>query len=139
MSEQNRTLAKRWFEEVWNQRNVATVHELLTDCSACRSETGELKGAQAFLTQGYEPFIAAFPDLTIDVEGTVAEGDEVVVRWKATGTHHGPMGPLPPTGRRIEFRGMTWARIQDGKLFEGRDCWNMGALFQAIEAPGPRC
>jgi hypothetical protein len=28
---------------------------------------------------------------------------------------------------------MTWARIQDGKLFEGRDCWNMGALFQALQ------
>src|SRR5688572_20017857 len=133
----NVALARRWFEEVWNLRKTETVKELLTAQSVCQSEAGELKGPEAFLTQAYGPLLTAFPDLSVTLEGTVAEDDQVVVRWRATGTHTGSAMGLPPTGRRLSFRGMTWIRYRDGKMIEGRDSWNMSGLVQTMRGGEP--
>ena len=42
--------------------------------------------------------LAAFPDLHFTMEGQLVDGDRVAHRWHATGTHTGPLGPVPPTG-----------------------------------------
>ena len=135
MSEQNRTLARRWFEEVWNQRNVDTVHELLH-----ADAVGHMEG---FETRGHDEFkkvraglLDAFPDMRLIVEDTVAEGEHVVVRWRAIGSHKGPGLGIPASGQAADFRGMTWLRFSNGKLVEGWDAWNMGGLLQKLGTPG---
>ncbi|HVK12656.1 MAG TPA: CHAD domain-containing protein [Gemmataceae bacterium] len=133
MATTNADLARRWMDEVWNQRRTETVHELLTPASRCRSETGVMTGPDEFLERAYGPLTAAFPDVRVTVEGTVSEGDQVVVRWTATGTHTGDGIGLPPTGRKLTFRGMTWVRIENGKMVEGVDVWNHAGLFKALE------
>jgi predicted ester cyclase len=97
MAAANEALARRWMDEVWNQRRTETVHELLTPTSECRSETGVLVGPDAFLEQAYGPFVGALPDIRVTIDGTVSENDQVVVRWTATGTHTGdrPAGDAP--------------------------------------------
>ncbi len=133
MATSNAALARRWMEEVWNQRRTETVRELLTPTSQCRSETGVMTGPDEFLDRAYGPMIAAFPDVRVTVEGTVSEGDQVVVRWSATGTHTGEGIGLKPTGRKLTFRGMTWVRYENGKMMEGWDVWNQAGLFKALE------
>jgi steroid delta-isomerase-like uncharacterized protein len=135
MGGENVGLARRWFEEVWNRRRTDTIDELLTDESISYSESGPLRGPQEFKARAHAVFLAAFPDLRLVVEGTVAEDDEVVVRWAATGTHAGDGLGFPPTGRRVSFRGMTWIRFRDGKMIEGRDCWNQEGLIQSLRVP----
>src|SRR4051794_37776672 len=100
---ENEALARRWFEEVWNQRRTDTVREMLTDDSVCHSEGGPLRGAEAFLENAHRPFLAAFPDLQVQVEDTVSQGDVVVVRWTATATHAGDGLGLAPTAKRVTF------------------------------------
>jgi hypothetical protein len=63
--------------------------------------------------------LTAFPDLRITVEGTVAEGDEVVVRWSVRGTHLGDGLGFPTTGRAVAFRGMRWIPYSGGKMVRG--------------------
>lgn len=133
-SEQNTALARRWFDEVWNQRRIETIHEMLTDESICHSERGPIQGAQAFIDLGYTPFLQAFPDMQVRVEGTIAEHDQVVVRWRASATHTGEGFGMPPTGRRVNFRGMTWIRYAHGKMMEGWDVWNVNALVQTLQS-----
>ena len=132
MSAANVALARRWFEEVWNQRRVETIDDLIAPESVCLSPGGELRGPAEFQSRVYEPFVAAFPDLRVTIEGTVAQGDEVVVRWTASGTHTGPGLGLPATGRPIFIRGMTWMRITGGKLAAGWDCWNLRELIESL-------
>jgi predicted ester cyclase len=68
------------------------------------------------------------------VEDTIAEGDQVAVRWSAAGTHRGEhMGPKA-TGRRVEFRGISWMRFDDGRVVEGWDSWNLGKLLSEMGA-----
>ncbi len=134
----NVALARRWFQEMWNERRTEIIDELVLPESVCYSESGVLRGKQPFLDLVHGPFVTAFPDLQVNVDEVADAGDVVVVRWTATGTHTGDLPTLPATKRRITFRGMTWARFRDGKMLEGYDCWNQSGLFQAMttgEAP----
>jgi predicted ester cyclase len=119
MSLESTAVARRWFEEVWNQRRAETIDELLTPESVCMADDGPLTGPEEFRQRVYLPFTSAFPDLKIKLEGVLADGDEVVVRWSATGTHAGMGIGCNPTSRQATFRGMTWLRIQGGKLMSG--------------------
>ena len=60
----------------------------------------------------------AFPDARSTVEEQVAAEDKVVTRWRARGTHQGPLGPLAATGREFEMDGITIERIAGGKIVE---------------------
>ncbi len=145
MATENVNLARRWFEEVWNQRRTETIDELLTDESISHSASGPLRGKQEFKDRTHGPFLSAFPDLQMIVEAVVGDGDEVVVRWVVTGTHGGDGLGFPATGRTVSFRGMTWIRISGGKMVEGWDCWNQAGLIQSLRGeasegdPGERC
>ena len=128
-------LARRWFEEVWNQRRDATVTELMADPCDGHMEGGEVRHPADFLA-ARAGLLAAFPDLAVKVEDVIAEGDKAVVRWSATGTHRGAELGLPASGRRASFRGMSWIRFANGKIVEGWDSWNMGRLMDDLRS-GP--
>ena len=128
---ENAVLARRWFEEVWNQRRDQTVVELLADPCEGHMEGGEVRGPRDFL-MARATLLGAFPDLSVVVEGTLAEGDEVAIRWSASGTHRGDgLGPRA-SGRRIAFRGISWVRFRGGRIVEGWDSWNLGRLLSEL-------
>src|SRR5262245_17781998 len=133
MSEINRTLALRWFEEVWNRRLEATIDELMATHCVGHMEGIEINGPQEF-KQARSALLVAFPDLNITVEGTVAEGDMVVVRWRAAGSHRGEGFGLMATEAPVAFRGMTWLIMTGGRIVEGWDAWNQGALVEMLRS-----
>jgi steroid delta-isomerase-like uncharacterized protein len=124
MATDNVSSARRWYEEVWNQSRAETIDELLADDCVSYSEAGALRGKDAFKQQQHSVFLGAFPDLRLAVDAIVAEGDLVVVRWTATGTHTGDSLGFPAIGRKIVAPGTTWIRFRDGKMAEGWDFWN---------------
>jgi len=134
MSANIKALATRWFEEVWNQRRTETVHELFSPEGIGHMEGMEIKGPEPFL-QLHAAFIQAFPDLKLEVEDVIAEGNSATIRWFARGTHHGDGLGVEPTGKATAFRGMTWLRFENDILVEGWDCWNQGALMQNLSTP----
>jgi len=129
----NAALARRWFEEVWNQRKDDTVTELMADVCDGHMEGGDVHGPAEFLA-ARAALLAAFPDIRVKVEDVVSEGDKVVVRWSASGTHKGDELGVAASGRKASFRGMSWIRFENGKVVEGWDSWNMGRLLQELEA-----
>jgi predicted ester cyclase len=66
------------------------------------------------------------------VEDAIAEGDKAVTRWTVRGTHQGETEEFgPPTGKRVEIKGLTMHRVEGGKIveeWEGYD--NLGVLQQ---------
>ena len=72
------------------------------------------------------------PDIQLEVDDTAADGDHVVVRWRARGTHRGDGLGMPPTNRKVDFRGMTWLTFRKGVIVEGWDSWNLGRLLEAL-------
>ena len=100
-TEENKTLARRFYEEVWNLGNSEFAYEVFAEeyvrhdlrpTQALPGPAGQKKIA--------DDFRAAFPDLEVTVDLIVGEEDFVVGRWTASGTHRGPWGALEPTGRR---------------------------------------
>ena len=133
MSERNRLLALRWFDEVWNRRLIATIDELIAPGGVGYLEGAVVKGADEFKV-ARSALLAAFPDLRVTVEESVVEGDNVVIRWNATGTHRGESFGLHATNVLVSFRGMTWQRFSNGRIVEGWDSWNQGALIASLQA-----
>lgn len=61
---------------------------------------------------------ATFGEMNAAVESIIAEGDTVAARVVWRGVHEGPWRGIAPTGKRFEFRGMTFWRIRDGRIAE---------------------
>jgi predicted ester cyclase len=58
------------------------------------------------------------PDLRVEVEHLVCEADQVVAWVRAAGTPTGVGGPIPPTGRRVDFAQAHRFRIRNGRVVE---------------------
>ena len=58
------------------------------------------------------------PDLTLTIEELVAEGDTVVIHTTASATHEGEFYDVAPTGERLEWAVIMFARVEDGEIVE---------------------
>jgi steroid delta-isomerase-like uncharacterized protein len=139
MSEQNKAVLRRQFEEVWSRGNVALVDELFASDYLGHAPPDEVDGRE-----GMKRYVSTvrteFPDLQFTVEDQIAEGDRVVTRWTASGTHKGQFQGIPPTGRQMTMTGITIFRIANGKLVEGwtnADILGMMQQLGVIPAPKP--
>jgi steroid delta-isomerase-like uncharacterized protein len=138
MEEQsNVALARRWFTEVWNERLDATVHELLDPQAVGYLEGLVSRGIPKFF-EARSYILGAFPDFELSIDEMIAEGDNVVARWSAQGTHRGENLGIPATGTHVRFRGMTWLRFANGRIVEGWDSWNQGRLVSDLQAAAQR-
>ena len=82
-------------------------------------------------------FLTAFPDLRFVVEDQVVQGDKVAHRWTCTGTHMGPLGTVPPTGKKAKINGLVIDRLVNGKVQERWELYDNAALMQQLGlAPG---
>lgn len=124
--------ARRWFTEVWANKDRALVAEWMAEDTRGEAAGRVIEGRDAWLREVFEPFSAAFPDMRFDVLGTVTEAEQVVVRWRMHGTHQGDSLGLPACGRRVRFDGITWLRFANGQIVEGQDGFDVGSLFQAL-------
>ena len=79
-------------------------------------------------------FRGAFPDTRITIEDQVAEGDRVVTRWTARGTHQGDLMGIPPSGASGEIGGVTINRISGGKIAETWGSYDLLGLIRQIGA-----
>lgn len=124
MSTEYPTILHRWFEEVWNQKRTDTIHELLTDKTIHHDlngpGTGDMVGIEPYLTF-HAGFLGAFPDLHIDLRKVEADGDKLTGHFTVTGTHAGPLGEIPATGKKVRFDGKGICAFTDGKCTE---VWN---------------
>lgn len=136
------TIHHRWFDEVWNQGKAEVIDELMAPdviVHGLTDENGkEIVGADHF-RKFYHGFRGAFPDIRILVEDTVTQGDKVVGRCRVTGTHTGAGLGIPPTNKSMDFTGVAWVRVKDGKISESWNNFDFLGLFQqlgAVKAPG---
>ena len=104
MSEANKALVQRWFQEVWNDRRPETIYELLHPQADGHTSNGKITGPDEWKRAMWDPLVGAFSDIKIKVQDMVADGDRVVVRWQATMKHTGrtwacPRPDVPSTSR----------------------------------------
>lgn len=139
MSQQNTMLVRRAIEEVWNGGNYANLGDYVAeDIVIHASPPGEEIHGRKGIIQFYGALRAAFPDLHFTIEDQIADGDRVVTRWSASGTHNGEFQGISPTGKTVRITGIDIDRFAGGKVVE---CWpeanELGLLQQLGVLPAP--
>lgn len=77
-------------------------------------------------------FLLAFPDLHLTVEQQVIEGDSVAFHWCGTGTHTGPLGLVPATGKTMAIEGLIIDRLVDGKVQERWEQFDQSLMLHQL-------
>ena len=135
MSEQNKALVRRTLEEIWNKGNLAVADELIAPNHVAHDPASLNPGSGPEATkQQASTYRTAFPDLHITIEDQVAEGDQVVTRWTATGTHRGDLMGIAPTGKQMTITGINISRIAGGKAQEDWTNWDTIGMMQQLGA-----
>jgi steroid delta-isomerase-like uncharacterized protein len=136
MSQENVAIVRRWFDEVWNRGQLATIHELMAaDAVGIGQGGGEvaIRGPQEF--QAFvEKLRGAFPDIHVTIEDAFAAGDKVAARWSATMTHRGDHLGLPASGKKVRITGISLVKIANGKIVAGWDNWDQMTMMREIGA-----
>jgi len=102
--EQNKIVAERFFEEVFNNKKVEVVDELVSgDVVDHNKIIFAQPGGPRSVAEGIRMLLLAFPDLSASVERLVGEEDYVVAKVRMAGTNTGPYPRVPePTGRHTK-------------------------------------
>jgi predicted ester cyclase len=126
-AEENKALVRREQQELWNHTgDLDAAEELFAaeEAEAARQEAAN--------------FREGFPDVANTIEDLIAEGDKVVARWRSRATHQGEYMGIPPTGKEVEFTGISFYRIEGGKIAQS---WNiedkLGLMRQIGAYPEP--
>ena len=124
-AEENKAVVRREQEELWNH-------------------TGDLEAAQELYAAGQAEaakqvaahFRRGFPDVISTIEDLIAEGDKVVARWRSRATHQGDYMGNPPSGKEVEFTGISFYRIEGGKITQSWNIEDQFGLMRQIGAIG---
>jgi steroid delta-isomerase-like uncharacterized protein len=118
LSDENKAIALRLFDEVLNAHNVAHCDELYASDYVPHSLPPGFSSDREGVKQYHRQYFQAFPDMHLTVEGMIAEGDWVAVHYTGRGTHHGELMGIPPTGKQVTASAVLTLRIVDGRIVE---------------------
>ena len=138
-TEANKATVRRFYEEVFNQKNRAAIEEFVDrngiDHALPPGLPAGIEGSKQFITM----YLTAFPDLHFTVEDMIAEGDKVVARLTTRGTQQGAFMGIPPTGKQATITAIDINRIVGGKSVEhwlNMDTLGLLQQLGVIPAPG---
>ena len=137
MSEQNKAIARRYYDEIMNGANMETIDELMSPefIFTIPTHPEPYHGPDGF-KELVTMLHGAFPDVHLTIEHLIAEDDTIVGHWTGSGTHkgvlHTVMGDLPGSGKQFVIDGMSWLRIVDGKIVESLANEDTLGLLQQI-------
>jgi steroid delta-isomerase-like uncharacterized protein len=133
----NEAIARRGFD-AFNTGDLSIVDEITAEDAVGHDPANPEQGSGP---EGFKAVVAmyrsGFPDLRMDVEEQISDGDFVVSRWTSRGTHSGDLAGLPPTGRNISSTGITIDRIVEGKVVESWTQWDNLGLMQQLGVGAP--
>jgi len=133
----NAEIMQRWFDEVWNNKNVEVIDELFAENGIARGLVNE-DGSDVIGPADYKPFqqkfLTAYPDLKVEVQDTVTEGEKIGIRCRVTGTHCGEGLGVKPCNKSVDFGFIGIARIRDGKIVEAWNSIDFLTMYQQLGA-----
>jgi steroid delta-isomerase-like uncharacterized protein len=132
-AEENKAIFRRYVEELGNEGNFDLADEIFDQYRAHQSDGTTLERGPEDVKRFMGEFRSAFPDFHSTIEDMVAEGDKVVTRWRARGTHQGEFRGIAPTGKEIEMTGIGIFRFStEGKVVESWDAMDQLGMMQQL-------
>ncbi|HJR82281.1 MAG TPA: ester cyclase [Anaerolineales bacterium] len=117
--------------EAWNSHDIEKVLDFYSP-HYIGDDVGQaslLRGHEGLRTM-LEMYWKAFPDLQFAVTDVVVQDSRVATIWVAEGTHQGPIMNIPPTGHKVEVRGMSVIDVEDGLIVRGQYIWDLAGMLR---------
>jgi steroid delta-isomerase-like uncharacterized protein len=139
MSEQNKTVVRRLFEELWNKGNLQVADEIIAPTYQHHdASTPDLGKGPEGEKKRVNLYRNAFHDFRLSIEDLYAESETVVARWSCRGVHKGELNGIAPTNKQFAITGVTICRFTNGKIVEGYVNWDaLGLMRQLGVVPEP--
>jgi steroid delta-isomerase-like uncharacterized protein len=131
-SETNLKVVQRLYD-AYNNKDESILDEVIADDFVDYGHEPPGRGVQG-AKKDYRGIVGGFSDIRWDIEEMIAADDRIVARWTAHATHTGPFLGVPPTQRKIVYRGMSLYRLRDGKITETRNLADFLAILTQLGA-----
>lgn len=132
MTQSERDLGRRWFEQVWNQGRREAIPELFASDGVLHDGSVVTTGPEAFY-DFFDRMRGAFSEIHIEIEDTLVEGDRVCVRWRCTAQHTGAGLGMSATNKKLQVTGISILRVANGQIAEAWQNWDMLGLIEQIQ------
>ena len=131
--EDNKNIVRRFITEILTKKDMSVVNQILAPNYRNSLLPGQgIDGFKQFMEMSQK----AIPDIKYKIENFVAEGDQVVVRFTLSGTYTGSIMGSKPTGKFFSVPGLTYYRLDNGKIVEDVPFSNPD-LMHLLEIPMP--
>jgi steroid delta-isomerase-like uncharacterized protein len=125
-------LVRRFHEELLAARDPAVVDSFFGDGFVSHNMPPGFPEGREGVKRFFETFRDAFPDVTVEIDELVEDGDRVAVATTFTGTHTGELMGMAPTGRRVAVTGIDIVRVEDGRIVEHRGLTDIAGLMRQL-------
>ena len=129
-------VARAWFEDVWNKGDESAIDRLFAEDGVAHG-LFDASGNELVGPAGFKPLVqamrGALHDLQVTVEDVVTTGDRAASRFVIRAVHRGDTLGIPVTGRSVEFTGMSFIRVKDGKIAEAWNNVDFPAMFEQLK------
>jgi uncharacterized protein (TIGR02246 family) len=119
-------------EEAWRARDPVALANDHSPDGVVVSPTGGVLEGRAEIERIYRVWFTAFPDLMLNTEDLLVDGDRAALLCRITGSHAGEFFGVAPTGRRIEVAGAFIYRLQDGRIVHDRRVLDFTGLLVQV-------
>ena len=116
--QENMDLVREITERGLNEGDTSFVDEVFAPDYVVHSRGLELPVGPDAFKEAVRFWRQSFPDFHCTIDMLISDGEYVANRFHTTGTHTGPLGPVPPTGKRFEVSGVDMHRVVDGRVVE---------------------
>lgn len=127
VSESNASAMREFNAAIFDDHDLDAVEEYLSPdvvhYTAGQESARGLDGSREY----FGAVLGAFPDIDMEIVEQTAEGDRVMFRFAATGTHEGDlpvlgadggMDVVEATGETVSWQGFVSCRFEAGKIVE---------------------
>ncbi len=136
IEEENKEVARRVIDEVFNNKNMSVLSDLVSLNCVYHGSLGEYKGPEG-LREIISAYHNAFPDIHATIDEMVAEGNTVAFRLSIQGTFKGEMMGMAPTGRQLNTVEGVFIHFEGGKEVETFPFSDGMTFFQQLGIPFP--
>lgn len=128
----NKDVIVNYSKTLWDQRDLSIIDRVFAPHTKIHSPLSTVQGKDT-MHDIVDRWLSAFPDMQISWDEFIAEGNTVVSRWSAHGTHLGSFFDTRPSHREATFSGVIFYRLEAGKIIDYWSLIDMHAILSQLE------
>jgi uncharacterized protein (TIGR02246 family) len=116
----------------WAAHDAAALAKCHAANGTVASPVGGVLDGRDEIERIYRLWFSAFPDIHMEQDALLIDGDRVVMVARMAGTHSGDFFGLAPTGRPMEFQVALLMTVADGFIVDERRIYDFTGLLVQV-------